>query len=357
MSDTKLTVRADGEDVTEALLRAGAQVEVEEAIDEADAASITVGVESGADGEWTSLLDDLAAPDGALTITIEGADASYSFIGVVVGAQWTLDRDGPSSLVVRALDRSVEMDREERVVPWPGTADSAIASTIFGSYGFAAEVETTPSGPDPDAFTPIQRATDLTFLRSLAAKWGFSAYLEADGDKVVGHFHPIDPLAAPAATLRLGFGGDATRSEVALELDGGGAVRADRIPVLSDGAVSGEGDGSDQLQGDEAIATARTVLLGPGDVEGEIDPSAAATAHARTIAFGVTLTAATDPILRGPLVRARRTVDVHGLGTRLSGLYLVERVRHKLSSERHGQEITLVRNALTAGGLSLGGLL
>ena len=134
-------------------------------------------------------------------------------------------------------------------------------------------------------------------------------------------------------------------------------VRADRIPVLSDGAVSGEGDGSDQLQGDEAIATARTVLLGPGDVEGEIDPAAAATAHARTIAFGVTLTAATDPILRGPMVRARRTVDVHGLGTRLSGLYLVERVRHKLSSERHGQELTLVRNALTAGGPSLGGLL
>ena len=94
-------------------------------------------------------------------------------------------------------------------MPWPGTADSAIASTIFGSYGFATEVETTPSGPDPDAFTPIQRATDLTFLRSLAAKWGFSAYLEADGDKVVGHFHLIDPLAAPAATLRLGFGGDA----------------------------------------------------------------------------------------------------------------------------------------------------
>lgn len=358
MSDTRLTIEVNGDDVTEALLAAGAQVEVEEAIDEPDAASVTVGVEPTRSGEWPSPLDDLAAPGAELVVTIRRATTAYAFSGIVVGATWTIAPDGPSQLVCRALDRTVEMDRDERVVPWPGTADSAIASSIFASYGFATEVETTPPGPDPDLFTPIQRATDWQFLRSLASKWGYSTFLEAEGDKVTGHFGPIDPLQAPAATLRLGFGGEADSTEIEVDFDAGGTVRAHRVPPLSSGPVDASADGADQLQGSEPIAAPRTSLLGPGDVDGEIDPFEAATGRAREQAFGVHLTATTDPIRRGPVVRARRTVDVHGLGSRLSGLYLVERARHRLSRDHHEQQLSLVRNSLGAGGGSpLGALL
>jgi hypothetical protein len=356
MSDTRLRVEINGDELTADLLEAGAAVEVEEAIDEPDAASVTVGIEARSDGEWSSLLDDLAAPDAELIVTVSRSSDAYTFAGLVVGASWKIDAEGSSEIVVRAVDRTVEMDRIERVMSWPGSADSAIASTIFSSYGFAAEVEPTPAGPSPDVFTPMQRGTDLAFLRSLAAKWGYSVFLEVDGDKVVGHFRPIDPLASASASLRLGFGEDAYSSQIEVDFDGGGGVRASRIAALADGATEAEVDGSDQLMGDEPIGVAATSLLGPADVDGEIDPFEAATAQARRAAFGVRLTVTTDPIRRGPLVRARRTVDVAGLGSRLSGLYLAERVRHRLDADHHEQEVVLVRNALGSGSGGLGGL-
>ena len=46
------------------------------------------------------------------------------------------------------------------------------------------------------------------------------------------------------------------------------------------------------------------------------------------------------------MLRAKRTVLVRGLGSSLSGLYLVERVRHVIGVDRHRQQLTLVRNAL-----------
>lgn len=358
MSDTRLRIEIDGADVTGDLVAAGAQVEVEEAIGEPAAASITTALSPTDDGEWPSPVDGLAAPGAELRVRVEHGDVTYTFSGIAVGATWTIAPDGDSKIVCRALDHTVEMDRVERTVAWPGTADSAIASTIFASYGFAAEVETTPAGPDPDVFTPMQRCTDWMFLRALAAKWGFSTFVEVDGDKVTGHFRRIDPLASASATLRLGFGEEAATTEIEVDLDGGGTVRADRIAPLSDGAVTASADGADQLQGSQPIAAPRTTLLGPGDVEGEVDPFESASGRAREQQFGVRLTASTDPIRLGPMIRAARTVDVHGLGGRLSGLYLVERVRHRLSEDHHEQQITLVSNSLgAAGGSPLGGLL
>ena len=46
------------------------------------------------------------------------------------------------------------------------------------------------------------------------------------------------------------------------------------------------------------------------------------------------------------MLRAKRTVLVRGLGSSLSGRYLVERVRHVIGVDRHRQQLTLVRNAL-----------
>lgn len=357
MADTHLVMQLNGEDRTKQLLAAGALVDVEEAIDEPDAASISMGIEATEDGEWTSMIDDLAAPNAELHIRVERPTGTYTFSGLVVGASWTIDAEGDSQVVVRAMDRTVEMDRVERVVPWSGTSDSAIASTIFGSYGFATEVVSTPPGPSPDVFTPMQRGTDWGFLRSLAAKWGYATFLETDGDKIVGHFRPIDPLAQAAHTLRLGFGADSFAAAVEVDFDGGGTVQASRIPPLASGSADGEADGLDQLQGSEAIAVEASSLLGPEDVDGEIEPFDGATGRARQDVFGIRLTTTTDLVGGAPLLRARRTVEVAGLGSRLSGLYLVERARHRLSEDHHEQELELISNALGAGGGLLGAIL
>ena len=68
-------------------------------------------------------------------------------------------------------------------------------------------------------------------------------------------------------------------------------------------------------------------------------------ALARASAFGIRLTVQVDTTIAGMLLRARRTVRVTGLGSRLSGRYLVDRVRHRVGQSIHEQDLLLVRNA------------
>ena len=63
-------------------------------------------------------------------------------------------------------------------------------------------------------------------------------------------------------------------------------------------------------------------------------------------AFAARLSLEIDTAGVGILLRAKRTVLVKGLGSSLSGLYLVESVRHVLSVDGHRQQIELTRNAL-----------
>jgi len=62
-------------------------------------------------------------------------------------------------------------------------------------------------------------------------------------------------------------------------------------------------------------------------------------------AFGASLSVSlTAPSM--PLLRARRTVTVRGLGPLVSGLWLVKSVRHTITQGGHVQALTLTRNAL-----------
>ena len=111
-------------------------------------------------------------------------------------------------------------------------------------------------------------------------------------------------------------------------------MQASRIPALSDAPQAGDSAGDDEAQGLVSLGGQATVLLAPADVGGEVEPLAAAQRagpSARRSPSGST--AEVDTAGVGLLLRARRTVLVQGLGSSLSGLYLVERVRHVLGVE------------------------
>jgi hypothetical protein len=346
MPDTQLLIELDAEPVSAEDLDRVLEVQVEESSEEADALTLVARVEPGADGEWTSPLDVLLTPQTPVAVEVSRGDATYRFDGLSIEAAWELDAQGSSRLTVKAVDRTLELDLEEKVVSWPGTSESAIAEAIFSSYGLASEVEATPAGPDPDVHVLIQRDTDWAFLRSLAGKWGYATYLESEAGRAIGHFHALDPLAEPQGQLALGFGGDALRVEARVDLVAGERVQASRIPVLSDAPQTADSAGDDEAQGLVSLAGQATVLLAPADVWGEVEPLAAATGLARGSAFAAQLTVEVDTAAVGLLVRAKRTVLVQGLGSSLSGLYLVQRVRHVLDVEHHRQQLTLIRNAL-----------
>jgi hypothetical protein len=346
MPDTKFQLEIDGAPLERDDLTAVIEVQAEEASDQADALTIVGRVHPGDDGEWKSVLDPLTLPQTPVVLQLERDSETYRFDGLSCEAEWRVDAEGTSRLAVKAIDRSLEMDMEEKVVAWPGTSDSGIAESIFRSYGFSTRIEDTPKGPDPDVHVAMQRATDWSFLRSIAAKWGYSAYLECSGEDVVGHFHPIDPLDDPVADLSLAFGGDATQVEVRADLVAGERVVASRIPTLSDTPQVGDSPGDDEPQGLRSLGGQATVLLAPADIEGEIDPIETTAGAARRSAFGVQLSVEVDTDVVGSMLRARRTIFVKGLGDVLSGRYLARRVRNVVTTERHLQQLTLDRNAL-----------
>lgn len=362
MPETRLIVELDGERLSDDDLRELGEVQAEEAADSADAAVLSAALQPAADGGWTSRLDSIATAETPVAIELSNGATSYRFDGHSAQAGWTIDPEAASQLQVKLQDRTLELDREEKVVAWPGTSDSAIAEAIFADHGMDAEVEPTPEAPDPDVHVTIQRETDLAFLRALARKWGYAVYLESAAGRTTGHFAPLDPLADPQGELSLGFGGDGRHVQVDAHLGDGRRVKAARIPPLSDTERQGDASGEDRAQGSDSLGGAATVLLTPEDVEGEVDPAAVAEGMARTAAFGVTLSAEVDAARIGRIVRARRTILVAGLGEALSGRYLVQRVRHVVTLERHAQQLTLVRNALGLsgdepfGGGALGGL-
>ncbi|MFI0445516.1 hypothetical protein [Actinomadura sp. 6N118] len=368
-----MLLEVDGVEITAEDLAALVELQAEEATAEADAVTVTFRADASPDGEWPSLLDPLVTPRTPLVVQLTRGDVGYRFDGYSAEAVWDIDAEGGSRLTVKAVDRSLDLDAEEKALGWPGQRDSAIAETIFGSYGLDTEVEKTPDAPEPDVHIAMQRATDWAYVRALAAKWGYAAYLEAAADlgipgaagTVTGHFHPIDPLADPQGEIALGFGGDAFKAQVRVDLLGGQRVVATRWPALAAAAVTADGPGDDEPQGADSLAAQVTTLLTPDDVTGEVDPQEAASALARRSAYTVTLTATLDTERIGLLLRARRPVLVRGLGSVLSGRYLVDKVRHTVTLEAHRQEVTLKRNALgvtgdepfgATGGL-LGGLL
>lgn len=346
MPDTTLELEIDGNQIDATGLAAIVDLQIEEAADVADALTLVAEVKPGGDGSWTSVLDALATPRTKVRATLRRDKGVVQFSGLSVEAEWSISSTKTSTITVKAIDRSVEMDAEEKVVAWRGTSDSSIASAIFAQYGIRPHVKDTPRGYDPDVHVVIQRATDWAFLRSLAERWGYAVYLEVKGLLVTGCFQPIDPLAQPQAEVSLGHGGQGTNVKVVARLTAGHRVKGQRIPPLGDSATKTDAAGGEKAQGADSLGAQATVLLSPSDIDGEIDLAQSAVAVADKSALAATLTAEIDVVGGVPLLHARRPVLVKGLGTLLSGQYDVQRVRHKLTRSRHRQDVTLQRNAL-----------
>jgi hypothetical protein len=118
-----------------------------------------------------------------------------------------------SSLELTALDASCLMHFEERTVAHVGKSDAEIVRQIYESYGFGVDIEPTATIRTPERGPLLQRTTDAEFIRLLARRNGYEAYVEHDstpikkgvttGTEVVGHFHAPRLAQQPQPRLDL----------------------------------------------------------------------------------------------------------------------------------------------------------
>jgi hypothetical protein len=346
VSDTSVKVTVDGRPLTSSDLALIRSVDVSEAMNAQTQVSIVIACNVDNVSNWSTPLDSLVAPFARFQVEIDRGEDSLVVPARATSASWSLRAGGLSMLTIAGLDASADLDREEHDRSWGGMSDADIASALLAPVA-TPKVGTITRPPDgTDRFTPHQRGTDWSFLRALAARNDFDVYLTSEKGVLLGVFDRIDPKAeAQKPPLDLGYGSLGGTASVQVQLVTGQRVRFTYGTDGQGGQQVAENDGTGNAMGTQSLGGATTVLRDGNDLPGTQTPDVAARVLAERSAFGASLSVTlTAPGM--PLLRARRTVTVRGLGPLVSGPWLVKSVRHTITQGGHTQALTLTRNAL-----------
>ena len=348
----------DEQTVAPEVLAAIERIDVEDHADLADIMRLRLGVGVRADGSaWNVIDDDLFPRLARLTLTVSVGTGSRQTLldAYVVETRIELaSAPGRSRLEVVALDPTVLMNLEEKVRAWPDMADSDIASTLFGEYGFQSEVEPTqPSRAEIDAAT-VQRETDIQFLRRLAVRNGYEVYVEIDpaSGVVEGHFHPPRTEEAAQGVLSVNLGAatnvDAFRARFDMLRPATVAVAGIEAEGQSDQSAEASGTTRPELGAVSALPSERQrrVLLSQTGLAQGGELQTLAQAVVDQSAWAIVAEGDLNAAAYGGVLRAKRPVMVRGAGRTFSGRYYVERVLHSFDANGYVQRFALRRNAL-----------
>jgi phage protein D len=353
-------LKIDGREAPVELVEAIQRIEVEEHASLASMMRLTVAIAVAEGGSrWTVVDDDLFPRLGAVSLSIKhGSDDPEPIItGYVIEARATFGEEpNASTLDVLAMDASVLMNLEEKVRAWPNMSDSDIASSIFGDYDLTATVDTAQPTRQEDDVTPIQRGTDIQFLRWLAERNGFDLFVAPGSGGDEGHFHApkLDDPAQGVLTVGFGPASNVPSLTIIHEALRPTKAKAEQLDVVSQEAQSAEAEtvSLDDLGGRSVLAAERqraTLVARTGLVDtAELQTYAQAVVDRSSWAIRADGQVTSD--FYDGILRARKPISVRGVGKTLSGTYYVERVLHVFTVDSYEQQFTLRRNALTLSG-------
>jgi len=304
------------------------------------------------DGSWTALDDErLRAWKPVVIYAGLDGDLERLISGHITHVKPAFDPDPTRCVLdVWGLDRSVVMDREDKLVGWANKKDSDIAADVFGAYGFSTNIQDTEVVHDEAVSTVIQRETDWQFLNRLAKRNGFDCYVEGS----MGYFGERHPRHAPQALLAVHFGEETNVEKLTLEVNAltpanvqmylierqtklvlTATVESSEAPQLGAvGAVPGQGI----EQG--LVVLGQTTATGPAEMSGL---SRAVFDEQQWFVTGRGEVAAN---VLGIVLRPRRPVTLKGIGETFSGVYLVSHVTHAFSGDGYIQRFEVKRNGL-----------
>lgn len=316
---------------------------------------LRIGIAQTSTG-WSVLEDDLFTPLLPVAIKLKAdSGPSQTLINGFVNSQNVTYSDDPgkSVLEVTGMDATILMNLEEKITAWPNQADSAIASTIFGNYQLAPQVEqTSPVISDPEG-TTIQRGSDIRFLRQLAHRNGFDCYVQPDPSSGVdsGYFQSRRLQGQPQSVLSVAAGRQSNVTEVTVRYEmsqpTGAAASGVDVPTKSAQPVTSTSS-SDQALGAIAVLdrlkpSPLVRLAGTGLVHsGDLQSIAQAVVNRSSWAVNATGTAGSDV----SVLRPGGQFLLRNAGGQLSGAYYLVNVSHHISKDGWVQRFQAVRNAV-----------
>jgi phage protein D len=310
------------------------------------------------DGMWKYLDDERFSVWKEVTIMAGFEDTMEELIkGHITHVRPSFDPDSAEcTLEIWGMDKSVLMDREEKLKDWPGKKDSDIVSEILNTYGLTPDVDDTSIVHDEACSTIIQRETDMQFMKRLASRNGFEFYVEG----TTGYFKPPLVDEAPQPVLAVHFGEETNVNRFSLEID---ALKPASVSMFQidrstkeviDASI--ETSGLTALGGRDATAlltgnvNAAKVCMGMNVITGSPEMTALCQGLFDEYSWFVTGQGEISGNQYGHVLKTRQTVTIKGIGETFSGVYYVTHVTHTFTSGGYSQLFRVKRNAITPSG-------
>lgn len=296
----------------------------------------------------------------AIISVLVGARPRVLMDGIITNHQLSPSAEpGASTFTVTGEDVSVMMDLDEKVVEHPAQPELVIATKIIASYaqfGLIPDVRPPRSVdvPLPTQRIPVQRGTDLEYLREMANRFGFVFYVTAGPLPFSNraYWGPPQRTGIPQRALSVNMGAETNVESISFESSGLEAVR-----------VSGmvQDSNTNQKLPVETFASLRLPLAAkpalpfnlpnvrskrPDQVEGLSYVQAFARAQGETdksLDGVVTASGELDVLSYGDVLAPRSLVGLRGVGYEHDGFYYVNRVSHTLKSGSYRQGFTVTR--------------
>lgn len=264
---------------------------------------------------------------------------------------------GGSTLVVTGEDVSVQMDLVERSVEHPVQNETVIATKIIGTYpqlGLIPMVIPPPSldTPLPVERTPVQQGTDLSYLKEMAARYGYVFYITPGPAPLTNTAYWGPPVHAgvPQRALSMDMGPESNVDRLSFRASALApiAVSGNVLDPMTGMAVKlppivripGPLAASPQLPHRQVILRSSGTSL--------ISSAARALGAANSADDAVTAEGEIDAYRYGDVLQARGLVGVRGAGFTHDGLYYVKRVTHSIAPGQYRQRFILTRDGTGA---------
>ncbi len=315
---------------------------------------LRIGIALQQDGEWTHLDDERFQVWKPVVINAGFDEASEELInGFITHVKPLFDPD-PSNvfLDIWGMDKSVLLDREEKLKDWPNKKDSDIATEIFNQYGLTPEVEDTSIVHDEALSTVIQRETDMQFLKRLALRNGYECFVQGE----IGYFRPPQVDEEPQPVLAAHFGTQTSLTKFNIDVN---ALSPSNVAMFQVDRANKE---TIEIAVDSSVQT----ILGETDAAGLLtmgmDPAknyiakngASSNPEMTALCQGlfhrsewfVTAEGEVDANFYNHVLQPRKTVTIKGIGETYSGIYYVNHVNHIFYPGGYLQRIKVKRNGL-----------
>ncbi|HEX9372637.1 MAG TPA: hypothetical protein VF897_16620 [Roseiflexaceae bacterium] len=294
-----------------------------------------------------------------VSVTLE-AQPRVLMDGIITHQQLTFDTAlGESWLTVIGTDLTVLMDLVEQVKSHQGMQHEQVVRHILGQYaslGVQPKIVTPETSwpTQPPQHMPFQSATDLGYLRELAALYGHVFFLRPGPQplKSTAYWGPPEFQAEPQKALTVNIGSDTNVETLTFAYDALAPSQLYRALAQDGGATATL---VETLKSKQALALAKQGALTAngtfvrkswlrysGPDAGE--PGARAQALVdRSSRMAITGRGTLDVLQYGGVLMAPGMVGVRGAGSSYDGAYYLKTVKHRIRGGEYKQDFTITR--------------